>query len=285
MTIASTPLNVFSKLIERQKWARLEAEQASYVKDELLAMVSHELRTPLTTIKMLVRLLQLGGETSEERSQYLETIEAECDRQTDLILNLLDFSRLEADGLQLSLARIDISEVIDACYKAAYHAAKMRGQDLHVEMPTKLPPVHGDYMALRRVLTNLIENALKYTPEGGQITVRARVERTENNDQRVSISVIDTGRGISPDDLPYIFRKFYRGSSPRQFSTLATDTENSAKPNFSAEGARQEAVQQVPGVGLGLYLARTVIERLGGTINVESVVHGGSTFTMHLPIC
>ncbi|MEJ7711715.1 MAG: HAMP domain-containing sensor histidine kinase [Pyrinomonadaceae bacterium] len=286
MSIVSTPLNVFSKLIDRQKWARLEAEQANYAKDELLAMVSHELRTPSTTIKMLVRLMQLGGETSEERGQYLETIEAECDRQTDLILNLLDFSRLEADGLQLSLGRVDISQVIDACYKTARHAAEMRRHHLSVEMPAKLPPVRGDHIALRRVLTNLIENALKYTPDGGRITVRARVELTENNDKQVSISVIDTGYGISPGDLPYIFRKFYRGCSPRQSSNLTADADDgSVDIDASAEGESQDAVQQAPGVGLGLYLARAVVERLGGTINVESVVRGGSTFTMRLPVC
>lgn len=285
MTIASTPINVFSKLMERQKWARLEAEQANYFKDELLAMVSHELRTPLTTIKMLVRLMQLGGETSEERGTYLKTIEAECDRQTDLILNLLDFSRLEADGLRLSPACVDISEVIDACYKTADHAAKLRRHLLSIEVPAKLPPVRGDYAALRRVLTNLIENALKYTPEGGRITVRARVEQNENNEEQISISVIDTGYGIAPDDLPYIFRKFYRGGSPRQPSNLTANSDGSVELDVSAEAERQDAMQQAPGVGLGLYLARTVVERLGGTINVESVDHVGSTFTVRLPVC
>lgn len=285
MTIASTPLHVFSKLLENQKWARLEAEQANYFKDELLAMVSHELRTPLTTIKMLVRLMQLGGETSEERGQYLETIEAECDRQTDLILNLLDFSSLEADGLRLSPARVDISEVIDACYKTADHTAKMRRHQLSVEVPAKLPPVRGDHAALRRVFTNLIENALKYTPEGGRITVRARVEQTENKDEQVSVSVIDTGYGITPDDLPNVFRKFYRGSLPSQSSSLTANVDSSVEPDGSAAAERQDALPQVPGVGLGLYLARTVIERLGGTIKVESVVCGGSTFTVRLPVC
>lgn len=284
MTIASTPLNVFSTLIERQKWARLEAEQANYVKDELLAMVSHELRTPLTTIKMLVRLMQLGGETSEERSQYLETIEAECDRQTDLILNLLDFSRLEADGLPLTPAPVDVSEVINACYKAVRPAAEMRHRHLSIETPEKMPPVRGDHTALRRVFTNLIENGLKYTPEGGRITVRAQVEQIENNDERISVSVSDTGYGIAPDDLPHIFGKFYRGGSLRQSADLTTDVDDTDEPDASAERERRNVMPQVPGVGLGLYLARAVIERLGGTIDVESVVGGGSTFTVRLPV-
>lgn len=282
MTTASTPLNVFSRLIERQKWARLEAEQANFTKGEMLAMVSHELRTPITTIKMLVRLMQLGGETTEERGEYLQTIEAECDRQTDLILNLLDFSRLEADEMRLSPARVDVSEVINDCYKTASHAAKMRRHRLSVEVPAKLPPVRGDHAALRRVLTNLIENALKYTPEGGSVTVRARVERAESQAEQVSVSVADTGYGISPDDLPHIFGKFYRGGFAPADSEAVAD--GSAEINVSPVGERKEALQHVPGVGLGLYLARTVIERLGGSINAESVVSGGSTFTVRLPV-
>ena len=284
MTIASTPLNVFSKLIERQKWARLEAEQADFAKGEMLAMVSHELRTPITTIKMLVRLMQLGGETTEERGEYLQTIEAECDRQTDLILNLLDFSRLEADEMRLSPARVDVSEVINDCYKIAFHAAEMRRHRLSVEVPAKLPPVRGDHAALRRVLTNLIENALKYTPEGGSVTVRACVERAESQAEQVSVSVTDTGYGISPDDLPHIFGKFYRGGFPPAPASSEAVADGSVKVNVSPVGERREAPQRVPGVGLGLYLARTVIERLGGSISAESVVSGGSTFTVRLPV-
>lgn len=284
MAIVSTPLNAFSKIVDRQKWARMEVEQASYVKDELLAMVSHELRTPLTTIKMLARLMQFGGETNEERSEYLQTIEAECDRQTDLILNLLDFSRIEADGLRLSPTRVDVSEVIDACFEATRHAAKVRGHHLSVEMLAKLPPVSSDRSALRRVLMNLIENALKYTPEGGRITVRARVERNEIDREQVSISVSDTGCGISPEDLPHVFKKFYRGGARPDCTDLKPIVDGPADTSVSAEGERQEAAEHVPGVGLGLFLARTVVERLGGTISVESVVCGGSTFTVRLPV-
>lgn len=286
MSITSTPLNVFSKLLERERLTRLEAEQASYLKDEFLAVVSHELRTPLTTIKTLVRLMQLGGETPEERGKYLEAIETECDRQIDLVLNLLDLSRLEAGALQLSPGRVDAAEVIGACYRTTRHSAEVRRHHLSIELPARLPPIYADHNALRRVLTNLIENAIKYTPEGGRITVRARVEPGADDGDEVSISVIDSGRGIPPDDLPHIFKKFYRSRpnrlSPRSAIEAPGDPTAPFATETAVEGTHHDA--EVPGVGLGLYLARTFIEQLGGRISVESVVRVGSTFTVRLLI-
>jgi signal transduction histidine kinase len=178
------------------------------LKSEFVSSVSHELRTPLTTIKTLTRLLQRGGQSEEERQEYLETIAAECDRQIDLVLNLLDLSRIEAGAFEVRRVPTSVEEVIRACARIEGHAAEARGQTLAAELPAaELPPVLTDAGALRRVLCGLVENAIKYTPEGGRITLGAR----QAGDGGVAITVTDTGAGILPEDMPLVFEKFFRG--------------------------------------------------------------------------
>ncbi|HKQ53984.1 MAG TPA: HAMP domain-containing sensor histidine kinase, partial [Pyrinomonadaceae bacterium] len=227
------------------------------LKSEFVSSVSHELRTPLTTIKTLTRLLQRGGQTEEERREYLETIAVECDRQIDLVLNLLDLSRIEAGAFKVSRSRTDVEEVITACIRIERHAAEARGLGLRAEPADEnLPDVLTDGGALRRVLCSLIENAVKYTPEGGSVWVWAKAA----GEDEVAISVEDTGCGILAEDLPHVFEKFYRGS-----------------PADSAEG------HEAPGVGLGLYLARSIVEQLGGRLSAANREPRGAAFTVYLP--
>lgn len=237
------------------------------LKSEFVSSVSHELRTPLTTIKTLTRLLQRGGQTEEERREYLETINAECDRQIDLVLNLLDLSRIEAGAFKVSRSPTSVEELISACVRIEKHTAEARGQSLVAEpLIGELPPALTDGGALRRVLCSLIENAIKYTPEGGRITVGAHRQAASE----VAITVADTGCGILPEDVPHVFEKFYRGR-PAGISTEASLEE---LPDYS----------EAPGVGLGLYLAHSIVEQLGGRITVENIDPRGTVFTIYLPV-
>ncbi len=221
------------------------------LKSEFVSSVSHELRTPLTTIKTLTQVLQRGGETADERDRYLDAIEAECDRQIDFVLDLLDLSRIEAGAFTLDLECVDVTEVVEASVVTEGFSAEASGHELVADLPADLPYVRADRVALRRVLRCLIENAVRYTPRGGRITISAREAEAS-----VVLTVTDTGRGIAADDLPRLFERFFR----------------------SADGV----IADPRGVGLGLHLAHTIVEHLGGTLSVESEVGRGSAFSVRL---
>jgi signal transduction histidine kinase len=210
-------------------------------------------------------VLLRGGHSLKEQREYLETIAAECDRQIDLVLNLLDLSRIEAGAFSLAPKPVDVLDVVRTCIAIEQHAALVRRHEVTMELPADLPLVSADRVALRRVLCCLFENAFKYTDDGGRVVVSAR-NRPEG---LVAISVTDTGRGIRAEDLPHVFDKFYRGQIPKS----STDEDD-----FSTEYAESH------GVGLGLYVARSIVQYLGGDIEVESEVGVGSTFTVNLPV-
>ncbi len=254
----------FNQMAEQIAEREERLTELDRLKSEFVSSVSHELRTPLTTIKTLTHVLLRGRQTESERREFLETISAECDRQIDLVLNLLDLSRIESGAYKVSLARVNPVEVMLSCVTTAQHAAEARGQKIKLEMPAEVPSVQADKGALRRALCSLVENAIKYTPEGGRITVGASQVGSE-----VAIRVKDTGCGILGEDLPHIFDKFYRGrpASERQDS----------------RAGRTECSEQ-PGVGLGLYLVRSLVEQLGGSVTAESEEQGGAAFTIYLPV-
>ena len=246
-------------LLVKEQAARIEAERANAVKDEFLAAVSHELRTPLTTIKTLTRVLQRREMTETEREEYLADIASECDREIDLVLNLLDMSRINAGGAQIESKPTDAAEVVRACEKLFRGEAEQHQQKLSVEIAANLPFILAVHSALRRALCAIAENAIKFTPENGQITLRAR-----NVGDEVEIEIEDTGRGIAAEDLPRVFDKFYRGKN--------------------AGGGTKASAEEVPGIGLGLNLAQTLIEGMNGRIEVESRLGKGSKFTARLPV-
>jgi signal transduction histidine kinase len=254
------------RLLAREQRVRREAERANAVKDEFLAAVSHELRTPLTTIKTLTRVMQRRVITETEKQEYLADIASECDRQIDLVLNLLDLSRIKAEGVNIELQPIDVQAVLEACQKIERFAAEERNHSLEVECESELPPVLGNHGALRRALCTIVENAIKYTAPGGAVRVRAFLR-----DSRVTIEVADNGRGIGEADLPFIFDRFYRG----QIEQAA------ASGGASAPDAPLET-EEIPGAGLGLHLARVLIEGMNGEISVSSRLGAGSTFTVRL---
>jgi signal transduction histidine kinase len=246
-------------LLVKEQNARQEAEEANRVKDEFLAAVSHELRTPLTTIKTLTRVLQRRGMTENERQEYLADIASECDREIDLVLNLLDLSRVATSGVQIETKPTDAAAAISACERIMRGQAEKQEQNVSLKLDADLPPARADHSALRRALCAVAENAIKFTPPGGRIAFRA-----QRNGESILIEIEDDGRGIPPDDLPRVFEKFYRGRN--------------------AGGAALANTEDVPGIGLGLNLAQTLIEGMNGTIMVESVLGKGTKFVIRLPV-
>ena len=244
-------------------------DELDHLKSEFVSRVSHELRTPLTTIKALTRLLLRGEVREQKQREYLETISIECDRQIDLILNLLDLSRIEGGVFRIDLERVEVDDVIASCVKGEIAAAERRRHKLEVKTFGPLPPICSDPKHLRRVISNLIENSIKYTPDGGLISISAEAEAGN-----VAIRVTDNGRGIPKEDLSILFDKFYRGRP----------APHSAAMNDAATDEEFLEDADMSGVGLGLYLARDVMKRMGGRISVETEVGKGSTFTLHLPI-
>ncbi|HJY28958.1 MAG TPA: ATP-binding protein [Pyrinomonadaceae bacterium] len=223
------------------------------LKSEFVSNVSHELKTPLTTIKLLAHLLQRNDVATDEKLDFSKTIAVECDRQIDFVGTLLDLSRIESGAYKLRKTRVDVAELIDSCVRVERHRAESLGLKLTTDVPTGLPAASGDTEALRRVLRGLIDNAIKYTPEGGRVTVSAHQDH-----DMTAISVSDTGKGIPEADLPHVFDKFYRGASEANVASAA-------------------------GVGLGLYLAQHIVGQLEGEIRVESKQGVGTTFTVRLP--
>lgn len=248
-------------LLVKEQAARAEAERASCVKDELLAAVSHELRTPLTTIKTLTRVLQRREMTDEEREECLADIASECDREIDLVLNLLDLSRIRAGGVEIRLQPVMVAGVISACEKIVRGDAEKHNHQLEVAVADDLPSVRADHSALRRALCAIAENAVKYTTDVGTIKILARANHER---AAVVIEIEDNGRGIPDGDLQRIFEKFYRGGN--------------------SGGGAQPGAEEVPGIGLGLNLAKVLIEGMNGEIAVESSLGKGTKFSVCLPV-
>ena len=259
----------FNAMAERLQKREARFAELDRLKSEFVSTVSHELRTPLTTIKALTRLLMRDGLEETKRREYIETISVECDRQIDFVLNLLDLSRIEGGVLRVTHERVEVDEVISSVVRSEARSAEKRRHELRVEPQPEVPAVCADPKELRRVLSNIVENAIKYTPDGGRIILSARKE-----DSQVAISVSDNGRGIPAEDMPILFDKFHRGRPASHSAAMAEGTTNA---EFLEDA-------DVSGVGLGLYLARNVMERMGGRISVDSEVGRGSTFKLYLPL-
>ncbi|BAY90590.1 MULTISPECIES: PAS domain-containing hybrid sensor histidine kinase/response regulator [unclassified Tolypothrix] len=242
------------KLLQQEQAAREAAERANRTKDEFLAILSHELRTPLNPILGWAKILQSPKITPEKLQQGLSTIERNAKQQVQLIDDLLDISRIIRGKLSLSFAAINLSEPIAAALETVSLAAEAKAIQLEVLLDSTVGCVKGDASRLQQVVWNLLSNAIKFTPTGGQVTVQlTRVERY------AQIQVSDTGNGIKPEFLPHVFELFQQQDS----STTRT----------------------FGGLGLGLAIARQVVEAHGGTIAVASAGEGqGATFTVQLPL-
>jgi PAS domain S-box-containing protein len=232
----------------------IEARESSRLKDEFLATISHELRTPLTAILGWAHMLRTGQITDGDASKAFETIERNARAQAQLIDDLLDVSRIITGKLRLDVRPVDPNYFIEAAVEALKPAADAKGVRVQKIMDTGVVSVSGDPVRLQQVVWNLLSNAIKFTPRGGRVQVR--LERVNSH---LEIAVSDSGSGIEPGFLPYVFDRF------RQ--------------------ADQRTTRQHGGLGLGLAIVRHLVELHGGTVRAESPGEGqGSTFTVLLPI-
>jgi signal transduction histidine kinase len=243
-----------SELLVRERSARAEAEAANRLKDEFLATVSHELRTPLNAVLGWLHMLQTGKLSEPEAARAIETIYRNAKAQAQLIEDLLDISRVITGSLRLEVRPVALAEVVEAAVEAISPAAQAKEVRLQVVIDPMAGPVSGDSGRLQQVVWNLVSNAIKFTPRGGRVQVR--LERLGSD---LEIVVSDTGQGISPAFLPYIFDRF------RQ-----------------ADGTSSRAHR---GLGLGLAIVRHLVELHGGSVHADSPGQGrGATFTVRLPL-
>lgn len=236
----------------RAEFAQAQAESANRAKDEFLATVSHELRTPLTSILGWANVFKMDWSNKAVSYRALEAIERNARKQQELIEDLLDISRITAGQLHLDTCPVDLAEVIDAAAEVVGPAMKAKGLQLRTSLPGDSRSVMGDEQRLQQVIWNLLSNAVKFTPDGGLI--EAHLDYT---DSYARIIVSDSGTGIDADLLPHIFERFRQGDLSKK---------------------------RHGGVGLGLAIARELIESHGGTIAVRNVEPTGAEFTVQLPL-
>jgi PAS domain S-box-containing protein len=234
-------------------WAYEEAHQASRLKDEFLATLSHELRTPLNAMLGYTRMLRADAIPPDRRESALEVVERNGRLLAQIVDEVLDVSRIISGKLRLNMQRTDPTQLVTDALAIVAPAAEAKGIEIHSSIAGDALAFQGDPDRLQQVLWNLLTNAVKFTPRGGRLDVN--VATTGNH---IEIAVTDTGRGISPDFLPYIFERFRQADS-----------------RFTREHG---------GLGLGLSIARHIVEMHGGTIQAESKGEGqGATFRVHLP--
>jgi signal transduction histidine kinase len=255
------------RLFEGERAARAEAEavqrllaeqnerlrELDRLKDEFVSLVSHELRTPLTSIRGYVELLlEEGGELDGDQRRFLEIVNRNSERLLALVADLLFLAQIDAGKPAIELSSVDLNRIAEECVETASPVADSKGIDLQLKA-RRVPKIQGDPARLAQVLDNLVSNALKFTPSGGSVEVRVSPE-----DGVAVLEVADTGLGVPEDEQGRLFERFFRSSS-------------------AMEGA-------IPGTGLGLTITKAIVERHGGTIEVESAPNAGTTVRVRLPL-
>ncbi|MGE0103779.1 MAG: sensor histidine kinase [Blastocatellales bacterium] len=234
--------------------ANAQLQELDRMKDAFLSMVTHELRTPLTVISGVAEMLETGiyGQLTEAQSDGIRQIASQAARLRQLVNDLLDLSKIEAGMLKLRRDYHDPRTLVETVIGQYISYAAQSGVILRSTVPEGLPEVWCDHQRIEQVLVNLVSNAVKFTPNGGQVTFSA-----EAADRMVRLCVSDTGKGIPEDALPRIFNRFFQ---------VQTSTESGTK-----------------GTGLGLAIVRHIVELHGGEVTVESRVGQGSRFCFTLP--
>jgi len=240
------------KKAEEERAARRAAEEANRAKDEFLAMLGHELRNPLAPIATALQLMQLRGDSRTSKEQ--QVIERQVQHMMRLVDDLLDVARITRGTLTLRQQRLDLRGVLAKAIELASPLLEQRKHHLEIDVPEQPILVYADDARLTQVFANILVNAARYTEDGGHIVIRERPL-----DGEVCVSIQDDGRGIPAELLPRIFELFVQG--------------------------QQSADRSQGGLGIGLTLARRLVEKQGGRVTAESPGLGlGSTFTVHLPI-
>lgn len=244
-----------------KKRSRDAVEAANKAKTEFVSVVSHELRTPMTAIKGYSDLLLAGtaGPLNDMQLTFLQTIRNNVGRMATLIADLSDISRIEAGRIQFEFEALSLASVVDDVVHSSLHQIEARKQRIAVEVAENLPPVWGDRNRIAQILSNLLTNAYKYTPAGGEITIRVKSNSgPDGQSAKAHLEVQDTGVGIHPEDREKVFEKFFR--------------------------AKDEAVRDETGGGLGLSIVKNLVEMQGGGISFESEVGKGTTFHVTFPL-
>jgi len=228
-----------------------EMKRLETVRRDFVSNISHELRIPISSIKALAETLHAGAiDDASVSKDFLSKINQEADSLTQLVQELSELSRLESGEANIRKARLDIGELIGSAVRRLKAQADRAGLQINIDLKSTLPPIDADRNRIEQVLINLLHNAIKFTPPGGSITVSASSDGGGNR-----VSVADTGGGISTDDLPRIFERFYKADKARSGG----------------------------GTGLGLAIAKHIIEAHDGKIWAESIEGRGATFTFTLP--
>ncbi|HLF73164.1 MAG TPA: GAF domain-containing protein [Anaerolineales bacterium] len=241
-----------------------EVQRANLAKSDFVSFVAHELKNPMTSIKGYTELLAAGsvGQINEMQTNFLNTIRSNVERMSALVSDLNDNAKIEAGRLRLDYKPVDLADVVDEVVRSTRRQFEDKRQTLEIDLPPRLPPVWADRLRVGQVLTNLISNAHKYTPEGGHIILGAEVTSNqwdpEGAKQVVHLWVKDNGIGISVEDQAKIFQKFFRSDDMK--------------------------AREATGTGLGLNITKSLVEMQGGRIWFESEYRKGTTFHFTIPV-
>jgi PAS domain S-box-containing protein len=227
------------------------------MKSRFVTNVSHELRTPVTTIKLYASLLKKTSPGDDKWEEYLEALTKEADHQARLVQDILHISHIDAGRLEMKTQLTSLHELTYNVIDNRRPLAERQGLEMAYHPATPDPTILVDPARMRQVLNNLIENAIRYTPAGGRVTISTERVRSEGR-KWAAIHIADTGIGIPEDEIPHIFERFFRGAEPR--------------------------AMQISGTGLGLAIAQEITELHGGHITVQSRVEEGTTLTIWLPL-
>lgn len=237
---------------------RSQAVDYDRLKDEFVTNISHELRTPLTVIKGYAEILyEEAAAASQPRADLLKIIVDEGERLSAILDGIINYRQASMGQIGLRHENVDIVKLLNLVAADMEPAADGKGVRLLRKIPESLSPCKGDFTALRFAFSHLLDNAIKFTPEGGTVTIETGGWRLEDALWKLEVHITDTGVGISPEDLPHIFDRFYR-----------TD----------------QKVHTKQGTGIGLSVVKEIVETHSGTISVESALGRGSRFTVRLPM-
>ena len=243
----------FNQMAEQLQEGDKKQRELENLRRDLIAWVSHDLQTPLTSVRAILEALSDGVvEDVETVNRYLRTAQRDVNSLSSLIDDLFQMAQLDAGGFPLDRANASLSDLVSDTLESFTELAKQRDIKLEGNVENNVDPINMDTQAIGRVLNNLIGNALRHTPDQGRVSVW--VHRTGKG---IEVTVSDTGEGIRAEDLPHVFKRFYRGEKSRNRGT--------------------------GGAGLGLAISRGIVQAHGGNIRVESKQGRGTLFTFHIP--